>query len=257
MKNMLTKLVENSQQAIKDGVYDISVRLQKSELDLLDSIKKTPHAPLITEVKFASPSLGEIRTVSSPVEIAKMMVAGGAIGLSILTQPYLFNGSPEFFTLIRRQVTLPLLMKDIMIDKIQIDAAEKIGADYILLIQSLFDKKILDEIDEFVTYAHRKKLKVLVEANTATEFENAIKTNADLVGINNRNLNTLELDINTTKKILNDRNDSLIIISESGIESEEDIKFLHECGAKAFLVGSSIMKSANIQETVERLVMAI
>ena len=148
-------------------------------------------------------------------------------------------------------------MKDIMIDKIQIDAAERIGADYILLIQSLFDKKILDEIDEFVTYAHRKKLKVLVEANTATEFENAIKTNADLVGINNRNLDTLELDINTTKKILNDRNDSLIIISESGIESKKDIKFLHECGAKAFLVGSSIMKSANIQETVERLVMAI
>ena len=257
MNGMLKTLVQNSQNAISDGVYEISKRLQKSEVDLVDSIRKNDHASLITEVKFSSPTLGKIRSMSDPVKIAKMMIRGGAVGISVLTQPYLFDGSPEYFMQIRQAVNVPLLMKDITVDKIQIDAAEKIGADYILLIQSLFDKKLVSEIDEFIDYAQRKKLKVLVEAQTGKEFENAIKTNADLIGINNRNLDTLELDINTTKKILDGRNYSRIIISESGIESEKEIRFLHKYGASAFLVGSNIMKSANIEETVRRLVVAI
>lgn len=257
MNGMLKTLVQNSQNAINDGVYDIPKRLQKSEVDLIDSIRKNDHAPLITEVKFSSPTQGKIRSVSDPAEIAKMMIKGGAVGISVLTQPYLFDGSPKYFMQIRQKVSVPLLMKDITVDKVQIDAAEKIGADYILLIQSLFDKKLVPEIDEFIDYAHKKKLKVLLEAQTEEEFENVIKTNADLIGINNRNLDTLELDINTTKKILDGSNYSKTIISESGIESEKEIQFLHKYGASAFLVGSNIMKSANIEETVRRLVMAI
>ena len=100
----------------------------------MQTIKTNPHATLITEIKFASPSLGKIRTQSDPVSIAKSMIGGGAKALSILTQPYLFNGSPDYFIQVRQAVDVPLLMKDIMIDKIQIDAAQKIGADYMLLI---------------------------------------------------------------------------------------------------------------------------
>ncbi|MDX1595969.1 MAG: indole-3-glycerol-phosphate synthase [Nitrosopumilaceae archaeon] len=256
-ENILKKLVNNSQMAIDDGTYDVDVNLSKSEMDLLHSIKVNPHATLITEIKFASPSLGKIRTLTDPVSVANQMIEGGAKALSVLTQPNLFNGSPEYFIKVRQKVDVPMLMKDITIDAIQIDAAKKIGADYILLIQSLFDQKYLKGIDEFIDYAHKNKLKVLLEIHTKKELENALKTSADLIGINNRNLDTLEIDLKTTENILSDHNKTRPIISESGINTPEDIQYLKKCGADAFLVGSSIMKSNNIKENVQKLVNAV
>lgn len=243
--------------AISDGIYEISESLQQSPFDLIESIKTNKHASLITEVKFSSPSLGQIREVSDPLKIAQSMVSGGALGLSVLTQPYLFNGSPKYFIEIRKQLRIPMLMKDIIVDKIQIDAAKRIGADYMLLIQSLFDHGYLKDIDEFVEYGHKQGLKVLVEAHTKEEFENSLKTGADIIGINNRNLDTLKIDINVTKNILEGHRKDRIVISESGIDSPEDIVFLKKCGADAFLVGSSIMKSKNIEQNVRTLVSAI
>lgn len=253
-ENILKKLVNNSRAAIDDGTYEINANLQRSSKDFEQIIRVNPHATLITEVKFSSPSLGKIRTLTDPASIAKQMIAGGSKALSVLTQPHLFNGSPEYFMKVRQSVDVPLLMKDIMIDKIQIDAAKKIGADFILLIQSLFDKNYLKEIDEFVDYSHKKGLDVLLEVHTKEEFKNALRTKADIIGINNRNLDTLEIDLKTTEKILEDYEKSRIIISESGIETPEDIRYLRKCGADAFLIGSSIMKSKNIQEQVKKLV---
>ncbi len=257
MQGILKKLFENSQIAIDEGIYDVKENLSKSNTNLIESIKENQHATLITEIKFSSPSLGEIKKNSDPVQIAKSMIKGGAKALSILTQPYLFSGSPEFFIKIRKEIDVPLLMKDIIIDKIQIDAAKKIGADYILLIQSLFDQGLVKEIDELLDYGHKNGLKILLESHTRAEFENSLKTEADILGINNRNLDTLELDINNTKRILEGYKNSKMIISESGIETPKDVNFLHDCGANAFLVGSSIMKSDNIQERVSQLVNAI
>jgi len=257
MKDMLEKLANNSQKAISDGTYEISYKNSRSEKDLIKQIRGNKHASLITEVKFSSPSLGNIRKVSDPVMIAKQMVDGGAVGLSVLTQPYLFNGSPDYFTKIRKSVKVPLLMKDIVVDKSQIDAAEKLGADMILLIQAIFDKKFAKDIDEFVSYAHKKKLLVLLESHTKKEFSDSAKTKADILGINNRNLDTLEIDLETTKSILKDRDEKRIIISESGVESPKDIQFLRKCGADAFLVGSSIMKSKDIKGLVSELVLSI
>lgn len=252
-ENILKKLVENSKRAIDDGVYEINEQLGKSNYDFIDIINTNSHPTLLTEVKFSSPSLGKIRTISDPLKIAKQMIDGGSRALSVLTQPHLFNGSPEFFMAIRREVKVPMLMKDIVVDKIQIEAGRKIGADFMLLIQSLFDKKFLDDIDEFVEFGHKNGLKVLLEVHTLEEFNNALKTNADLIGINNRNLDTLEIDLTTTEKILKNFDSSRPIISESGIESPEHIKFLKESGASAFLIGSSIMKSQNIEEHVKKL----
>ena len=235
----------------------ISESLTNSRIDLGETIINSQHAPLITEVKFSSPALGNIRKVSDPVDIALKMVNGGASALSVLTQPFLFDGSPELFMKVRRVVKIPMLMKDITIDKIQIDAAKKIGADYFLLIQSLFDKKIVPEMDELIEYGHKNGLKVIVEAHTSKEFENACKTNTDIVGINNRNLDTLKIDLNTTKSILEKSDSSKIVISESGIESQDDIRFLHKCGAKGYLIGTAIMKNNNIEQTVRGLVNSI
>lgn len=255
-ENILRRLVNNSQMAIDDGVYEVESNEQKSNKDFLHIIKTHPHATLLTEIKFSSPSLGKIRTLTDPVSIAKQMISGGAKALSILTQPNLFNGSPEYFIKVRQAVDIPLLMKDIIIDKIQIDAAQKIGADYMLLIQSLFDQGHLKEIDEFVDYSHQRGIQVLLEVHTKNEFANALKTNADLIGINNRNLDTLEINLQTTKTVLEGFDKSRPILSESGIETPEDIQYLKRCGADAFLVGSSIMKTENIEEQVRKLVNA-
>jgi indole-3-glycerol phosphate synthase len=256
-ENILKKLVNNSQIAIDDGVYDVDVNLQKSDQDFKQIIASNTHATLLTEVKFASPSLGKIRTIGDPAVIAKQMIAGGSKALSILTQPHLFNGSPEYFIKVRQAVDVPLLMKDIMIDKIQIDAAKKIGADYMLVIQSLFDQKFLTDIDEFIGYGHKQGLNILLEVHTREEFQNALKTEADIIGINNRNLDTLEIDLKTTESVLSEYDHSRLILSESGINTPEDIQYLKKSGANAFLIGSSIMKSDNIEEQVRKLVNSI
>ena len=270
MKNVLEKLVMNSRKAIDEGCYNITKTLPKSKIDLKKSIRDNKHASLITEIKFSSPAEGKIKKYTDPVQIAKSMMSGGTKALSILTQPYLFDGSPDYFIKIRKNVKIPLLMKDIIIDKIQIDAAKNMGADYFLLIQALFDKGFVDDIDELIRYGHRNGLKILLEAHTKTEFENALKTRADIVGINNRNLNTLEINLDTTRNLLHNyrrrwRSKKMpfepvygkMIVSESGIKSTNDIDFLHNCGADAFLIGTSIMKNPDIQNSVSNLVNAI
>jgi indole-3-glycerol phosphate synthase len=113
MEGILKKLFDNSKKAISDGVYNIEESLSNSGKDLIKIINDNQHASLITEVKFSSPSLGEIKKISDPIVIAKSMVSGGAKALSILTQPYLFSGSPDFFIKIRKEIDVPLLMKDI------------------------------------------------------------------------------------------------------------------------------------------------
>ena len=214
-------------------------------------------ATLITEIKFSSPALGNIRKMSDPVAIAKHMIDGGASALSVLTQPFLFDGSPELFMKVRKEVQVPMLMKDITIDRVQIDAAKKIGADYFLLIQSIFDNGMVNDIDDLIDYGHGLGLKVLIEAHTKEEFSNSCNTDADLIGINNRNLDTLKVDLNATKEILENTEKTKLVISESGISSPDDIRFLHKCGADAYLVGSSIMQTDEIQQTVQILVNAI
>ena len=257
MKNILEKLVNNSKKAIEDGIYDINESLPNSGADLENIITKSEHATLITEVKFSSPALGNIRKITDPVEIALKMVNGGASALSVLTQPYMFDGSPEFFMKVRKMVKVPMLMKDITIDKVQIDAAKKIGADYFLLIQSIFDKGLVNDIDGMIDYGHNLGLKVIIEAHTKQEFDNSCNTSADIIGINNRNLDTMKIDLSTTKEILHNTKKTKLVVSESGISTSDDIRFLHKCGADAYLVGSSIMKTDDIQQTVQNLVNAI
>lgn len=255
-ENILRKLVNNSQAAIDDGVYEVDCNLRQSGKDFLQIIRTGFHAVLLAEIKFASPSLGKIRTLSDPASVARQMITGGARALSVLTQPNLFHGKPEYLIKVREAVDVPLLMKDIMIDRVQIDAAQKMGADFMLVIQSLYDQGHLKDIDEFISYGHKKGLNVLLEVHTKQEFQNALETEADLIGINNRNLDTLEVDLSTTEAVLRGYEKTRPIISESGVETPEDIRYLQRCGADAFLVGSSIMKTNNIRAHVQRLVNA-
>ena len=130
------------------------------------------------------------------------MVNGGASALSVLTQPFLFDGSPELFMKVRKVVEIPMLMKDITLIKYK-SMLQKKWEQIIFYSYNLFlIKKWYPEMDELIEYGHKNGVKVLVEAHTSKEFENACKTNADIVGINNRNLDTLKIDLNTTKNIL-------------------------------------------------------
>ena len=149
-------------------------------------------------------------------------------------------------------------MKDIILSPIQIFAASKLGANAILLIQAIFDRGYSEKsLNEMIEGAHQLGLEVLLETHTEEEFRLAIETNADLIGINNRNLGTLKIDLNTTKEILKNNNSyGKVIVSESGIKNPKDLRFLRECGAKAFLIGSSIMLTENIEEKVREFVEA-
>lgn len=258
MPDYLDVLAAEALQTIENGYYKSSKNV-KSQLSLKNAIQSCQNAPIISEIKFASPSRGNLRAARDWKRIAQDMEKGGATGISILTEPTHFNGHIDYITEAREQVALPILMKDFILRKEQIDTASKIGASAILLIQSLFTRQYCENsVDEMIDYTHSKDLEVLLETHTEIEFLSALKTNADMIGINNRNLKTLEVDLEVTNRILTKNPvKGRVIISESGVNNSNDIRFLRECGAQAFLVGSSIMEAKDITLKVKELVSAL
>ena len=254
------RLVDNSYKAIDQGVYETMQLFTHDTISLRKAITLCAHAPLITEVKFSSPSQGKIRSKAEPAKISKTMVESGAIGISVLTQPSFFDGSIEYLATIRKALpSIPVLMKDIIVSTVQIDAGKKAGADCVLLIKSIFDHDLAEEgMEKLLEYAKNRGLEVLVEVHTEQEFGEVVKAKHDLVGINNRNLDNLQVDITNTEKLLKryDKGTNLII-SESGIVSPEDIQYLKSAGADAFLVGTSIMQTPDIGTKISELYYAL
>jgi indole-3-glycerol phosphate synthase len=140
---------------------------------------------------------------------------------------------------------------------VQIEAASRIQADVVLLIKTLFDRDLCEyQLDEMIEYAHHRGLEVLLETHTKQEFMEAMNSEADLIGINNRNLRTLEVDLEVTETILEECNFDKIIVSESGIKTPRDLLRIKETGARAFLIGSAIMRANDIKEAIQRFVLA-
>jgi len=251
----IKRLADNSFKAIDEGAYETKHSFTHDAISIRKAITACPHAPLITEVKFSSPSQGKIRSKTSPTEIATTMVNAGATGLSVLTQPYLFDGSIEYLAAIRKSANVPLLMKDITVSTVQIDAGKKAGADCILLIKTIFDRNLAEEsMDKLAEYATKKGLQVLVEVHTEQEFAEVLKARHALVGINNRDLDSLQVDIANTERLLEKHGKGKsLIISESGISKPTDIQYLRKAGADAFLVGTSIMETGNVAAKVAEL----
>ncbi|MEM2434011.1 MAG: indole-3-glycerol-phosphate synthase [Candidatus Bathyarchaeia archaeon] len=266
MVDFLDLLAKAAMENIREGYYSrhsASGSLnQHGKRSLRDAILGCRRAAIVPEIKFASPSAGILRADKSDVEsIAREMVSAGAVGISVLTEPKYFSGSLETFIKVRLSVDAPLLMKDIILSRCQIDAARRLGADAILLIVSIFERGYCEMgIDEMIDYSHSMGLEVLLETHDPSEFKTALSTKADMIGINNRDLRTLKVDINTTKAILEKagrlRVEGRPIISESGIKSPEDICFLRKYGVDAFLIGTAVMSAKNIRDFVTRLVNA-
>ncbi|MGQ9478407.1 MAG: indole-3-glycerol-phosphate synthase [Thermoproteota archaeon] len=257
MSDFISRVIEDVRRTIESGYYNNAKRVTHDRVSLREAIFSCRKNAVITEFKPASPSFGDFR-VTDVGSMALSMQRGGAVGISILTEPKYFKGSLEAFAMIRETVSLPLLMKDFIISEVQVDAASKMGADAVLLIQAVFEKGYSEiGLEDMVSLIHSRGMEVLLEIHTDKEFLKALESEADMIGINNRDLRTLKVDVNITRNILRKYGScGRLIVSESGITSALHIRMLRETGVKVFLIGTSIMLSDNIESKVREFVEA-
>ncbi len=220
--------------------------------DVKSALRSTEENPyrIIAEVKKASPSKGVIREDFDPMLIAQAYEKGGADSLSILTEPHFFQGDKEYLGMVRRYVSIPLLRKDFIVDKYQLVEALAFGADYVLLIAMALSRKELKELYE---YAVHLGLDVLVEVHNKTDLVKAIFAGAEIIGINHRNLETFEMDMRLTEKLIPLIPNTKIIVAESGINDHETVKEISKMGADAFLVGEHFMRQDDITAAIKTL----
>jgi len=207
-------------------------------------------AGVIAEIKKASPSKGVIRADFRPAEIAASYQQGGAACLSVLTDRDFFQGSDAYLQQARAACSLPVIRKDFIIDPYQVYEARLIGADCILLIVSCLDDATLVELNDL---AQRLSMDVLVEVHDAAELQRALKLNNRLIGINNRNLRTFEVSLDTTLELLAQIPPESIVVTESGIHTPVDVARMRGHGVNAFLVGEAFMRTAEPGETLAAL----
>ena len=258
MSDFLDVLARDAKATVESGYYEHPAKAATPRVSLRNAILQCPRVPVIAEVKGVSPSKGAIRENFEAGKIALAMARGGAAGISVLTEPKHFNGSLSNLAAVRREVNLPVLMKDIIVSILQLDAAASLGADAVLLIQAVYDRGYGELcLAEMVEEAHLRELEVMLEVHDENEFRQAAESAADLVGINNRSLATLQVDLNVTKNILK-RNHvpGMLVVSESGVCTPNDILFLSGCGANAFLIGSAIMSADGVEAKVKEFTIA-
>jgi len=260
-------LADSAALSISEGYYrrrDKEIKSRGVRLSLKDSIAAAKFTPLLAEIKFTSPAEGKLRPKGDVKKIARAYERAGVCGISVLTEPRHFEGDIRYLPMVKGSVKVPVLMKDIVIDPIQIDAGADMGADAVLFIAAIFMNGLAKaSLDEMFAKARSRGLEVLFETHTENEFMFALETEADVVGINNRNLDTLEVSLEPSKRLLargREEREWLRVmgkdkpvISESGITTRHEIEELSELGADGFLVGSAFMKSGDIEAKVRSL----
>jgi indole-3-glycerol phosphate synthase len=206
---------------------------------------------IIAEIKKASPSKGIIRDDFNPVEIAKAYEVSGAVAISVLTDKKYFQGDIEYLKQIKEVTSIPILDKDFIIDPYQIYQARIYGADAILLIAAILSD---DELSDYLTLSHQLELDTLVEVHTLKELKRVLKTDAQIIGINNRDLRSFKVNPDASLQLVKYIPGELIVVSESGIDNKELILSLQKEGIDAFLVGEALMKEKDVGEKLRELI---
>lgn len=216
-----------------------------------ESIAKPERVNIIAEIKHRSPSKGIIREDFNPVGIAESYEHADAAAISVLAEEDFFGGSLDYVRLIRQRVGTPLLRKDFIFDKYQIHESVAARADAVLLIVALLDDELLAQLIELAT---AKGLDALVEVHTADEMSRATAAGAKIIGVNNRDLTTFAVDLNTSFRLARLAPAEAILVSESGIKTGEDIRNLRSAGFSSFLIGEHFMRAENPGDALKRLI---
>lgn len=259
--NTLNKILEYKHQEVLELQKKIPLSILKQKLKEslpkrtffknLEQHAKNSKIAIIAEIKKASPSLGVIQSDFDPIKIAKAYTEGGATCLSVLTEQHFFQGSPDYIAEVKAVSPLPVLRKDFIVDEYQIYESKVLGADAILLIVAALSD---EQLKTFYSCAKQLDLDVLIEVHDATELKRALALKPRLLGINNRNLHTFEVSLNTTLELLPEIPKDTLVVSESGIHATEDVKKLSAQGVYTFLIGESLMRSKNPKEKLQELI---
>jgi indole-3-glycerol phosphate synthase len=224
---------------------------QRNPISLYKRFQQRKQLQVIAEIKRASPSKGMINPDVVPADQADIYEAAGAGAISVLTDTPFFKGTMEDLAAVRKAVELPILNKDFILDEIQIDRAADYGADVILLIVAALEK---DRLHALYHYAKSKEMDVLVEVHNEEELEQAQELGANIIGINNRNLKTFEVDLGVTERLIEKIDTSAtLVISESGITVPSDASRVAKAGAKGILVGETLMRATDVGAVLETL----
>ena len=259
MKNVLEKIVNDKKQSLDLIKKDTSLNTLEKKLkdqnffNFKEAIQKNKGISIISEIKKASPSAGILIKNFNHLDIAKMYIENGATCLSVLTEEKHFLGKLEYIQDIKKKIKIPVLAKDFFIDPYQITLAKSYGCDCILIIIAALNGA---QADEIYFEALKHNLSVIVEVHNIKEAEMALKYDQAIIGINNRNLKTLDISIKNTIKIFEVvKTHNGPLLSESGIKNEKDAKYIYEkTGIKNFLIGESLLKSDNPSELMKRLI---
>ncbi len=254
---ILEKIVATKRQEIKQAQQQVTEDQLREQLtssppprDFFQALAGSGPIRLIAEVKKASPSAGVIRQDFDPVAIATTYQAHGASCLSVLTDVSYFQGSLDYLRAVRAAVTLPVLRKDFIIDSYQLLEARAAGADAVLLIAECLDDCNLRKL-------HNETLDLgmtpLVELYDPDNLPRVLEAGATLIGVNNRNLHTFEVDLEHTIRMRQEISDQCVLVGESGIKTRADAKRLEQAGVDAMLVGESLMRQSDIGAAVDRL----
>ena len=233
----LVRLAESNQ---KVSIDELRSRLPApSDRPFSSQLKRPGQINIIAEIKHRSPSKGILREDFDPVSIARSYLKGGAAALSVLTEQDFFGGSLQYLEAVRSAVSLPVLRKDFIISEYQLVEAAVSGAHAALLIVAILEDSLLHKL---IGAAKDLGIETLVEVHSADELARAVSCGAEIIGVNNRDLTTFEVDLHTSVKLASVAPTSALLVSESGIASPEDIRLLSTAGYSAFLVGEHFMR---------------
>ena len=255
MKHILDQIVETKRAEVEKllpqfGALEASARLAGQPRAFREAVGNGPEVAVIAEVKRRSPGAGPIRPDLSPAELAQMYHRGGARAVSVLTDRDYFGGGLADLQDVRDAVPLPVLRKDFMLHPVQIYEARAAGADGILLIVRILSDPDLVSLREL---AQDLRMGVLVEAHDSVEVDRALSTGADILGVNNRNLETFETSLDVTFDLLDRLPSNVVLVSESGIRSPADVGRLAESDVDAVLVGESLLRQQDPEAGVRAL----